>query len=88
MLKLLKLITHKKEKEWRRPQQLIVNETYHSREDIRWKTQDRIVEESNGKIFKVKDGKGRTHNKISVGIGNMNHRAEKWKWLSTGLLKK
>ena len=67
----------KKEKEWRRPQQRIANETYHRREDIRWKTQDMIVEESNGKCLKRKDVKGWTHNKISVGIGNMNHRAEK-----------
>ena len=38
-----------------------------------------IVEESNGDFFKRKDVKGRTHNKISVGIGKMNHRAEKMK---------
>ena len=78
MLKLLKLIKHKKKKEWR-PQQRIVNETYHRRDDIRWKTQDMIVEESDGEFFKRKDGKGRTHSKISVGIGNMNHKAEKMK---------
>ena len=39
-----------------------------------------IVEESNGEFFKRKDGKGRTHNKIYVGIIIiMNHRAEKMK---------
>ena len=77
MLKMLKVITNKnKEKEWRRPQQPIAYETYHRREDIRWKTQDMIVDESNGEFFKRNDGKGRTHNKISVWIGNMNHRAE------------
>ena len=35
-----------------------------------------IFEESNGKFFKRKEWKGRTHNKVSIGIGNMNHRAE------------